>query len=102
MEQKNIAANIMAEPTITPAPRPMPSSTESTPVTSATTRPAARNTPSQARPNTVKAQKLRRQATRLKNSAFTGGTPCQCTRPGACQNSSDSGRYKAIDSHMAV
>ena len=39
-------------------------------------------------PYTVKAPKLRRQATMLKNSAFTGGTLCQCTRPGACQNSS--------------
>ena len=38
----------------------------------------------------------------LKNSALTGGTPCQCTSPGACQNSRDSGRYSTIDSHMAL
>ena len=39
--------------------------------------------------NTRNAQKLRRQATRLKKTLLATGTACQCTSAGACQNISD-------------
>mgnify|MGYP002130195246 CR=1 FL=1 len=48
--------------------------------------------PTQASPNSVNAQKLRMHATRLKNRLFTAGTPCQCTKAGACQKAMDIGK----------
>ncbi|MNV90436.1 hypothetical protein D3C71_1848230 [compost metagenome] len=45
---------------------------------------------------------MRMQAIKLKNSAFTGGMPCQWISPGACQNISDSGMYSAIETHIAI
>ena len=38
----------------------------------------------------------------LKNRLFMGDTPCQCTSAGACQKSMESGRYSAVETHMAV
>ena len=94
-----IVAIIMAAPISrlpTPSP-PKPSSSETMLITSAPSTPM----PSQLNKNTRQAPTLRTQAIRLKNRAFTGGTPCQCTRPGACQNSSDSGSDSTVAVHMA-
>src|SRR3989344_1873682 len=100
---KNIAAIINAAPTMMPPAADAASpAVASSADTSATTSPPSRNTPSQPSPETRNALKLRTQATMLKNSALTGGTPCQCTSPGACQNSSDSGRYSTMESHIAL
>src|SRR5438105_1314287 len=71
-----------------------------TPDSHADTRPArdvaiaaARHTPTHTSAYTANAPALRTQATKLKNRLLTGGTPCQCTSAGACQNASDTGRY---------
>ena len=53
------------------------------------------------KPNTKNARQLLRHATVLKNKLFATGTPCQWVRAGACQNTSDKGKYNIIESHMA-
>ena len=52
-------------------------------------------------PNTKNARQLLRHATVLKNKLFVTGTACQWVRAGACQNTSDKGKYNMSDSHIA-
>ena len=66
------------------------------------TKPTTMNSASQVTPYSVSAHLLRQQAMRLKNRLLTGGSPCQCTSAGACQNSSDRGRYSITETHIAL
>ena len=53
------------------------------------------------KPNTKNARQLLRHATVLKNKPLLTGTACQWVNAGACQNTSDKGKYNINDSHMA-
>ena len=52
-------------------------------------------------PNTKNARQLLRHATVLKNKLLLTGTACQWVSAGACQNTSDKGKYNINDNHMA-
>src|SRR5450830_1330675 len=60
------------------------------------------STDSHIRPKTARAQKLRAQATKLKNMLLIAGKSCQYTSAGACQNISDSGKCRPRKTHMAA
>src|SRR4051812_7720586 len=75
------------------APNTTPDSQGDTSAASALAARITAITPSHVRPYIVNARALRMHATKLKKRLLTGGTPCQCTSAGACQNASETGRY---------
>ena len=97
-EVKNIAASIIRPGNSRSPARPgLPSRA----VTVVTTTTVSTSTDSHIRPNTAKAQKLRRQAIKLKKRLLAGEKSCQYTSAGACQNSSESGMCRPMKTHMA-
>src|SRR5438270_10441236 len=94
-------ASVVAAPNTTPA-----NHGDAAPASALAARMTA-STPIHASAYIVNAPALRTQATKLKNRLLTGGTPCQCTSAGACQNASDTGRYSTdvqsrVDSSASI
>lgn len=72
------------------------------PATKAMAIPPSRKTAIQLKTYTIMAFKLRMHDIQLKNNAFKGGTSCQCTSAGECQNIIEMGTYKTMLTQVAI